>query len=199
MGQETPPAKINQPAKHSPQMGHICDATAAGRQRRNEGHHTKSDDKPLRRNRKDNENDSAIRKQNAVSRQYSVNRARGADRSARRIRREQYGQNAGADSADKEKFGELARSPESFEFRAKHPQPEHVEQNVEQLSGIVEKNIRDELPKIIVVGYQDRRQAELISKRRSACHAVEDLQKESDDTGNDQNSDGRSPTSDSKT
>ena len=51
-----------------------------------------------------------------------------------------------ADSADEEKIEEAAFAPVEFEVAAKHPEHEHVDEDVEERARVVEENVGEGLP-----------------------------------------------------
>ena len=72
---------------------------------------------------------------------------------------------AGADAADKVVDQEALEAQRAFDHHAKHPEREHIEEQVRQ--SVVEKHIRDELPRPKVVR-QDEMEAEHL---RQVCDA----------------------------
>jgi hypothetical protein len=56
----------------------------------------------------------------------------------------------GANAADKEEPCELPCSPDLLQFRPEHPESQHVEKNVKDVAGVVQKDVCDELPDVTV-------------------------------------------------
>ena len=145
----------------------------------------------LERNGRNQEHNSLVRIEHAKREKHAVASAGSADRSPRiEVGAHRYDRHAriydcvvlesfdvilaqlprfltkaGADAADKVVDQEALEAQRAFDHHAKHPEREHIEEQVRQ--AVVEKHIRDELPRPKVVR-QDEMEAEHL---RQVCDA----------------------------
>lgn len=145
----------------------------------------------LERNGRNQEHNSLVRIEHAKREKHAVASAGSADRSPRiEVGAHRYDRHAriydcvvlesfdvilaqlprfltkaGADAADKVVDQEAFEAQRAFDHHAKHPEREHIEEQVRQ--AVVEKHIRDELPRPKVVR-QDEMEAEHL---RQVCDA----------------------------
>ena len=192
---DVPSFHIQQRAQHAAQVNSIVGA-ASVLYRRQQGKRSGADHEPFHLNRKDVEDDHAVRKEKGVSNEDAQDRSGRADRGLLACRIQQRLRNCSADSANEKEFRECPAAPQSFQVGPKHPETEHVKKDVKKAA--VEKDVCHKLPQVKPVSYLIGHQAEFAYECGSTCNAVKDLQEKRRRADNDQRFDNRADSAWSK-
>src|SRR5262249_24580974 len=136
-------------AQHAAKVSHVCDATAGSENGGEESDSPQHHHEILRGDRKDQEVNDSIRKQDSIGQENSVKCAGSSDGGHMRVapgeQEKKHHHESCPDSTHEEKPRELPGAPNLLQLGTEHPESEHIEKNVEDVSGVVEKDVGDQL------------------------------------------------------
>ena len=175
VGEEASALHVKHCAQHAAQVNAVIGAASVldGGQNCN---HRCPDHEPFHLDREDIEDDDALREDKGVGDKYSEDRSGCADRGSGAQRIQKRLKERSADSADEEELSEGFFPPEPFQLRAKHPEAEHVEDDVEKSA--VQKYVGHRLPQVKLVCDLIWNESEFAGEGRPTGNAIDHLHDE---------------------